>query len=378
MQQLTKHTSVVQQPAAVKPRTIEIGFRFSKDFDGLNPPRLVNTVVGTLEGRLNKRPKGTIEVELLSSTSQSQEIKEIIGKRFIVGPEAIRKNGKPLFLCGADAKVQFGLPVVLALLGSNDPFQLIPHLLLSLPDAGSAKEFFGEIVEDHERLIELVTGKHTFKWNGYIITRQVEAVQCFYEGEGMRDWGIWHGLVPEESGLLIVDLGGKTANLVPLDADGEVIAEYHDSFSHGGTLDLANRIVKDEDFKARFGSGVKHAEVMDAIAKASRFATEQGEEIDPILGTGYNAKSFQDVFLRCREQWIDGILGELDSRFRDKWNLFGRALFGGGSAHLLSERLEGQDYFVVVPTPETAHLKGLTLRFAPQLAQKWVEGSSNG
>ena len=83
MQQMTKHTSVVQQPAAVLPRTIEIGFRFSKDFDGINPPRLVNTVVGTLAGRLNKRPKGTIEVELLSSTSQSEEVKEVIGKRFI-------------------------------------------------------------------------------------------------------------------------------------------------------------------------------------------------------------------------------------------------------------------------------------------------------
>jgi hypothetical protein len=40
MQQLTKHPPVVSEPAGY-PRVIEVGYRFSKDFDGINPPRLV-------------------------------------------------------------------------------------------------------------------------------------------------------------------------------------------------------------------------------------------------------------------------------------------------------------------------------------------------
>jgi hypothetical protein len=370
MQQLTKHSLAVSEPAGY-PRVIEVGYRFSKDFDGINPPRLVNTVVAILEGR-NRAPKDTIEVELINSTNGSKEVKELMGKRFVVGEKASRRGGKPLFMCGSDAKIQFALPVVLALLGSEELSEVVSTLILSLPDADGAKELFGALAQDSQRLKQVVSGKHVFRWNGLLITRQIDEVDCAYEGEGVRDWGIWHGLVPADSGLLVVDLGGKTANLVPLDEEGEVIPEHHISFDSGGTLNLANRIAQDDDFRARFGSGYRLEEIMHSIHKANEFAAIYGEEIEPQLGTGYNAIGFKDVFVRHREAWVDDIFGKLDSRLKDHWSLFGRGIFVGGSANLLLHRLEGQDFFVVAPDAQTAHIKGLMLRYAPTLARVWV------
>jgi len=371
MQQLTKHQPAVSSSAGY-PRVIEVGYRFSKNFDGINPPCLVNTVVGLLEGR-NRAPKDTIEVELISSTNDSEEVQELIGKRFVLGEKANRCSGKPLFMCGSDAKIQFALPVVLALLGSKQLYEVIRTLILSLPDADRAQELFGSVVEDYERLVRSVEGTHIFRWNGTTVTRQIDEVECAYEGEGVREWAIWHGLVPPGSGLLVVDIGGRTVNLVPLDEDGEVIPEIQRSFEVGGTLDLANRIARDADFETQFGSGYKLAEIMSAIQKASEYAALYGGELDPILGMGFNAKSFKKVFLRHRELWVDDIFGKMESELKDHWSLFGRGIFAGGSANLLSHRLEGQDFFVKVPDAQTAHVKGLMLRHAPALAQEWVQ-----
>ncbi len=105
-------------------------------------------------------------------------------------------------MCGSDAKIQFALPVVLAMFGSEELSEVVSTLILSLPDADGAKELFGALAQDSQRLKQVVSGKHVFRWNGLLITRQIDEVDCAYEGEGVRDWGIWHGLVPADSGLL--------------------------------------------------------------------------------------------------------------------------------------------------------------------------------
>ncbi|HEY9741871.1 MAG TPA: hypothetical protein V6C90_15390 [Coleofasciculaceae cyanobacterium] len=361
------------------PRILECGFRFLKDFDGNQEPTLIPSTFAWISGR-NRVTKSTdtVEVELISTTNQTSEAQALVGKRWVIGKNAVQVGGKPLFRCGKHSKANLCLPMVLAGIGSSNSHQqnqTIPNLLLSLPDIDSIS--FEAGVDDRERMIATVTGTHTFKWNGVTQSRTIKEAEVVYEGHGIYDWGLWHGLVPEAD-LLIVDIGGQTCNLLVVDANGEVIPGLHQSFEVGGTLNLANRIANDADFKTKCGSGAKLEEIMDTIATASILSATEGSEINPYYGAGVNAVSFKAEFERHSNAWIDQLLGELDTRMKDHWHQLGKSLIGGGSATLLTNRLQGQDFFEVVPEPQVAHIKGLMLRHEPNLAACWIKGMSNG
>lgn len=218
----------------------------------------------------------------------------------------------------------------------------IDSLHTSLPVNG---EFDDLLVQ---RVKEALVGKHVFLRNGKKMEVTVQNVNVSPEGYGSYLAVANHHpeLLPQGLYTGVLDLGGKTANLVLVDPDGQYIPDATYSFETGGTYKLALTIENEYRLKHSERGTLDLNLFMDAIANGSLI---------------YGAKhSFASEFEEKLPTWFDAILGEMESRWANHLGQIGRILVTGGSAALVERFIDKSDgVLAIVPDHQVASCQGL-------------------
>lgn len=74
---------------------------------------------------------------------------------------------------------------------------------------------------------------------------------------------------------------------------------------------------------------------------------------------GTTGASFAEYYDDYLEQWFDGILGEVETRWQRYFERIGRVILTGGSANLVKKLTADNDYFVIPPDPQFCNVIGL-------------------
>ena len=333
---------VVQIPE----QSFEVGFRYIKSV------RLGEEVC-TYQSIIKDYPVGRKPptVDMRNGNTLVQYIKpnssindKLAGRLWYVGSKARSLNGARAatsFTDKAELAVRFAM-VALCPDKSGATSIEIENLHTSLPVNG---EFDDVLVQ---RIKEALEGTHVFLRNGKKIEATVGNVQVSPEGYGSYlTVANHHPELLAESGYTgILDLGGKTANLVLVDPDGDYIPDATYSFETGGTYSLALAISNEYRLKHSCRGALDLNLFMDAIASQSLI---------------YGAKrSFAGEYEYCLKAWFDGILGEIESRWQTYLSQIGKILVTGGSAALVDPFLaDSEGLMSIVPNFQTASCQGL-------------------
>ena len=215
----------------------------------------------------------------------------------------------------------------------------IPTLYTSLPDPE----------RNAAALVQALQGQHRYKRNGVEVDLTIETVDVQPEGIGSYWLCLHHGLLSPGSATGILDLGGKTACLTLVDEDGGIIPDSRLVFATGGTYSLAAMLAADPRLANAVRDVPKTDVLLDAIATGSTLYGATGVD-------------FGDYYPDYLQQWFQGIVGELKTRWQRYFHRIGKVLVTGGSANLVKPLVASNPYFQVVPHAQIANCAGLLYR----------------
>jgi hypothetical protein len=320
-------------------RSADIGYRYVKTIEIDGEPDIYESVyadiIGVTHPTINAK---SCLIEYISANNEANQ--KYVGKRWVIGSSAkdMRQYKTTLTSDKADLALKLGLACFKQKFKAQGETSIkIDRLLTSLPDPD----------RNADVVIKALQGKHTFKRNGVLIHLEIKEVQVFLEGLGTYWFAKQEGLVPDGA-VGVMDLGGKTCNLVLFNEEGEFIPDSHASFSTGGTYGLASAIASDRRLTTAIKDAAKIDILMDAIAQQT-------------FRYGQKEISFKEYFDDYKMQWFGGILGELETRWQNDSHRIVRVLITGGSAELVANIIEGEEYFKVVPDSQFANVRGLLL-----------------
>ena len=317
-------------------QALDIGYRYIKACDLTGKPQLYDSLIADLVGSTAPTPNSkSALIEYLESNNQTNS--GLVGKRWLVGSSA--RNMGNYKQAAISEKVDIALKLALpCFLSTGSPIR-IPTLYTSLPSPD----------RNAPALVTALQGRHKFKRNGQLVDLHIETVDVQPEGIGTY-WFCQHqGLLPTGTAIGILDLGGKTACLTLVDEDGEIIPDSRLVFATGGTYALAAMIAADPRLTHAVKDVLKTDVLMDAIASGSYLYGQTGV-------------SFADFYQDYLQQWFQGILGELTTRWQRYFHRIGKVLITGGSSHLVKPLVKDNPYFQVVPHAQVANCAGLLLR----------------
>lgn len=322
-------------------KAIDLGYRHIKSVELPNQSTiydsLISDIVGSTTPALNSK---SALIEYLEPNTAANAA--FVGKRWIVGSSARNMaNYKQATISDkVDIALKLALPTFTPAPDGN-PIH-IETLYTSLPDPE----------RNAAQLVTTLQGRHRYNRNGVEIDLTIESVDVQPEGIGSYWLCLHHGLVTTGAAIGILDLGGKTACLTLVDEDGEIIPDSRLVFATGGTYALASMIAADPRLTTAVRDVPKTDVLLDAIASNS-------------LRYGQTGISFGEYYQDYLQQWFQGILGELQTRWQKYFHRIGKVLVTGGSANLIKPLIANNTYFAIVPHAQLANCAGLL--YSPSL-----------
>ena len=316
-------------------KAIDIGYRHVKACDHTGNPLILDSLIADIVGSTAPTPnRKSALIEYLEPNNPVNSA--FVGKSWLVGSSA--RNMANYKQAAISDKVDIALKLALPCFAPTaDGKQIrVPVLYTSLPDPE----------RNADEMVAALQGRHLFKRNGREIDLLIEAVDVQPEGIGSYWLCLHHGLIASGSATGIVDIGGKTACLTLVDEDGEVIPDSRLVFATGGSYALASMIASDPRLTTAIRDVARIDVLLDAIASGSHYYSQTGV-------------SFGDYFQDYLQQWFQGIVGELTTRWQRYFHRIGKVLVTGGSAPLIKDLVASNPYFQIVPHSQMANCAGL-------------------
>ncbi len=262
----------------------------------------------------------------------------VIGNRkYKIGRMAAKFSG---FLSAAEA-------------GKSSPKILLPILLSNTPPCfeGVVKLLVPDDNKESQALIEsVVVGEH--EYSVYSGGSKVDAlaeftgVEFVREGDAAARYAYEIGAIEPSEVALIIDIGGKTTDVVVCDNDDGFYVRLRRSYAGYGGISVAQSIL-DSDLVRSYGRVFEVAKTMDAITAGKRYIGNRKEY------------SFEDIYTDCVDQWFGKLMSKILTEFDSQLVDVTKIVWVGGGAELVREKVEGEDMNIVLPSPQHANLNGL-------------------
>jgi hypothetical protein len=207
------------------------------------------------------------------------------------------------------------------------------HLYVSTPEPSKSQEF----------IKKQLLGLHEFKRNELNYRVMVDRVEVEREGMGAYYYAQRQGLIPDSGYTILIDIGGGTWLTRLVDTEGDVIDE--NVMNRGGAYELATSISFDRRLTDALGTTADPSLIMDGFRTGHTYAD-----------TSLSWQPWLDEHL---EPWFKGIFQTVKAQYTPYMARVTRFLVTGGSTHLISERLQGRNLFIVMNDPQFANVRGL-------------------
>ena len=299
---------------------------------------VLTAVVGNHPASINKMRslivdvthKGDVRDGLHADDSPLVGVK---GKFFKLGRQA---GKQPNCLSAAEAgksSTEIFLPMLLA----NTPDGFEGSVSMLVPSRDNASETW---------IRTAILGHHEFTVNHENRIARFTDVEFHRESDTALLHAYLSGIVPQNAGTLLIDIGGGTVNaLIATFEDGQLDILWRESFDNRGGIALAKSILDTDHVKAQKSMSVPS--IMDAIAEGKRYIGNRPD------------RSFEPVFDDCVKQWFKAIrvtvLSAADS-YLDEVN---QIIWMGGSTELLRNQLESKEGQLIFPSPQLANINAL-------------------
>lgn len=223
-------------------------------------------------------------------------------ERWVFGGLAQDLGGAPLFELGKKQMT----PILLKALIESTGHVAVDHLKLLVPDVRD--EAWTEVVQAVQE------------------TAPVTRVSLINEGEPPYRWAVQNGLLSwPQAQNGVIDIGGGELSLVMITRYG--VINWALSAKLPGTGYLASKIA--EKLSIRCVYTPKSGEILRAIEDQSFTYKDDGKDID-----------FRDVYLNCRDAWIEVVRQQLKTRWASQGTKIGQIIAVGGGVHMLAPLFE--------------------------------------
>ncbi|MFY7883463.1 MAG: ParM/StbA family protein [Dolichospermum sp.] len=318
--------------------SLDVGYRHLKMYQFGNNPIAFDSVYADLIG--STTPTVNKHSAIFEYIKGNHPInKNLEGKRWIAGSKARDKSLYHSILNyeKTDIAIRIGLLSFIPVKGQ--PFIDVDKLIVSLPERRD--------LEAVNNLKHSFIGEHRYKRNGEEIRLNIKDVKIEQEGIGTFWMAKKENLIVPNSLTGIIDLGGKTCNLLLLDENGDILDDASGSLKTGGTYHLASLIASDPRLiRALKGDSIKLDILMDCLAMNSR-----------IIGT--SGVSFEEYYNDYLMQWLGGILADVKTKWQRHFHRIGRILLTGGSSNLIKNLIANDPTFAVPSNPQFSNVVGL-------------------
>ena len=255
------------------------------------------------------------------------------GKYFKLGHQASRQPG---CLSAAEA-------------GKNQPDIFLPMLLAATPDGfdGEVSMLVPKRDSNAETWIRTaVLGQHEYSVDKVGRSASITNINFEIESETALLYAFITGLVPSDTGVLLIDIGGGTVNAVASTfCQGHLDIIWRNSYDNSGGIALASAIANTDHVKAQ--KTMNKADIMDAIAMGKRYICNRPD------------RSFEPVFDDCLRNWFKAIRTTILSDADSSLSYVTHIVWMGGAAELLRPQLQGKEGQIVFPQPQYANINAL-------------------
>lgn len=317
---------------------VDTGYRHLKIAQTGYQPEVYDSVFSDLIGR--SAPKPNCRSAIIKYLKANHKINEKLeGKTWVAGNSARNINTAKSLITTNKSETAIRLALLAFRARNGQPFVEVNKLYTSLP------ELRDTVAVEH--LKNSFLGQHKYMINGNEIRLHIKEVEVYQEGIGTYWLAQKEHLTVPHSLTGIVDLGGKTANLLLVDEFGEAIEDSSASFKTGGTYELTRLIASNPELiQANKGGAINQDTIMNALATGSKF----------VGTTGIDFSQYYPDYLN---QWFSGILAELETRWESHFDRMGRVIVTGGSAHLIRGLIAENGYFAIPSNPQLSNVIGL-------------------
>lgn len=317
---------------------VDTGYRHLKVAENGYKPAVFDSVFADLIGR--SAPKSNSKsavIKYLKSNHKNND--NLVGKTWVAGYSARNINTAKSLINTQKSETAIRLALMAFQPRSGEFFREVNQLITSLPELRDTTAV--------EALKNAFQGSHKYEINGSEVRLSINSVEIYQEGLGTYWLAQRENLTLPNTLTGILDLGGKTANLLLIDEFGEPVEDSSASFGTGGTYELVGLIASNPDLIcANKGSAIAQTTVMDALSSGSRFL-------------GVSGIDFSQYYQEYLNQWFSGILAELETRWSRYFSRLGRVIVTGGSANLVRELIADNNYFAIPSNPQLANVVGL-------------------
>ncbi|MBD2256282.1 hypothetical protein [Pseudanabaena sp. FACHB-2040] len=219
-------------------------------------------------------------------------------------------------------------------------YSVILRWALPNPDLEhSSGRTYGEVFK------QALTGTFQFTRNGQDMEVTISPEDPQYEGYASLVAAREEGQVSAKGNIMLIDLGGNTANGLMIDSSNEII-EATSCEGRGGVA-LATEIAKNQLVADRIGDTPSLAVIMEGIASGTHCYHEEP------------AQHWNDVYEELLGEWYTSILSEMKRRFRAHIPNTKGIVLVGGCANLLAETLAGKPGIYIPEHPELANIESM-------------------
>lgn len=233
--------------------------------------------------------------------------------------------------------------------GKNQPEIFLPILLANTPDGFEGSVSMAVPARDKaaETWIRTsVLGTHEFSVNHQNRIASFTDIEFYRESDIALLYAYLIGLVPKDTGTLLIDIGGGTVNaIIATFEDGELDILWRESYDNRGGIALAKSILDTDEVKLQKSMSVPA--IMDAIANGKRYVGNRPD------------RSFEAVFDDCVKAWFKAIRVTMMSAADAYLDEVNQIIWMGGSVELLRSQIESKEGQIVFPNPQLANIHAL-------------------